>query len=396
MAQQRSDGSVPMASETQGPPEQLTSSPTWLRPSPLSDRPAAAPCTIFTSYSPSKVRNDYGDEAMSTSQRGRGAQASSSQMVAVAAAGMSVAQTLQRATESAARAESQARRTLEQVEALKASNETTSHAAAPARPWGPNKLAAQPALKFISPRPKMKSAARAAKKPAASVNLLPVSDDAGASATTAPSPVNCPPAAELGDVGAKHCAPLHQQPEASTSVNGLPKSFAGSGAPKAGGALHAAWLATVGVWNTRLGSQKLPGGTLEAQRQMWSYVKSEMEEGQKRGALPWHKNDRFHGEELKARVAQVSIYARDKAEEWMVTFATRLQAAGIKICTEKKAKKQAKEKGKETSKGKGQKGQGKKHKGKGHGGEGHGKGHMDIAAPPPKKMQRKPAATQAK
>jgi hypothetical protein len=340
-----------------------------------------------------KVRNDYGDEAMSFNlvqpQRGRGAQASNSQMVAVAAAGMSVAQTLQRATETAARAESQARRTLEQAEALKASNETKSHAAAPARPWGPNKLAAQPALRFISPRPKTKTRATVAKKPAASGSLLPVSDDAGASATTAPGPVNRPPAAELGDVGAKHCAPLYPQPEDS-SFNDLPKSFAGSGAPKAGGALHAAWLATVGVWNKRLGSQKLPGGTLEAQRQMWSYVKSEITVATKRGALPGHKNGGFHGEELVAK------YACDKAEEWMVTSATRLQAAGIKICTEKKAKKQAMEKGKETSKGKGQKGQGKKHKGKGHGGEGHGKGHMDIAAPPPKKMQRKPAATQAK
>ena len=210
---------------------------------------------------------------------------------------------------------------------------------------------------------------------------LPVSDDAG--------PVNRPPAAELGDVGAKHCAPLHQQPEASTSVNGLPKSFAGSGAPKAGGALHAAWLATVGVWNKRLGSQKLPGGTLEAQRQMWSYVKSEITVATKRGALPGHKNGCFHAEELCAK------YARDKAEEWMVIYAIRLQGAGIKIIdSECKFLPKQGEKGKETSKGTGQKGQGKKHGGKGHGGEGHGKGHMDVAAPPPKKMQRKPAATQ--
>ena len=305
---QRSDGSAPMASETPGPPEQIS----WLCPSPLSDRPAAAPCTIFTGYSPVKVRNDDGDEAMSFNlvqpQRGRGAQASKSQMLAVAAAGMGVAQTLQRATETAARAESQARRTLEQAEALKASNETQSHAAAPAHHWGPNKLAAQPALQFISPRPKTKTRARVAKKPAASGSLLPVSDDAG--------PVNRPPAAELGDVGAKHCAPLHQQPEDS-SFNDLPKSFAGSGAPKAGGALHAAWLATVGVWNKRLGSQKLPGGTLEAQRQMWSYVKSEIVVS---NCGDW--------QELVAKFARD---ARDKAEEWMVTSATRLQAAGIKI-----------------------------------------------------------------
>ena len=368
---QRSDGSAPMASETPGPPEQIS----WLCPSPLSDRPAAAPCTIFTGYSPVKVRNDDGDEAMSFNlvqpQRGRGAQASKSQMLAVAAAGMGVAQTLQRATETAARAESQARRTLEQAEALKASNETKSHAAAPAHHWGPNKFAAQPALQFISPRPKTKTRTRVAKKPAASGSLLPVSDDAG--------PVNRPPAAELGDVGAKHCAPLHQQPEAS-SFNDLPKSFAGSGAPKAGGALHAAWLATVGVWNKRLGSQKLPGGTLEAQRQMWSYVKSEIVVS---NCGDW--------QELVAKFARD---ARDKAEEWMVTSATRLQAAGIKIIdSECNFLPKQGENGKETSKGKGQKGQGQKHRGKGHGGEGHGKGHMDIAAPPPKKMQRKPAAT---
>ena len=81
--------------------------------------------------------------------------------------------------------------------------------------------------------------------------------------------------------------------------------------------MHAAWLATVGVWNKRLGSQKLPGGTLEAQRQMWSYVKSEIVVS---NCGDW--------QELVAKFARD---ARDKADEWMVTSATRLQAAGIKI-----------------------------------------------------------------
>ena len=228
----------------------------------------------------------------------------------IAATGFGVAQVLTRAAETAARAESEAQPTLKRAqEALKASSGAQE---APARQHGPRQLSEQPALKFarlarLQAKPKVHLRApgrSSAKKPASS----------SASATAGPAKR---PAAATGDIG------VSPDVEATWATLSR-KSFAGSGAPSAKGGLLPAWNTTVNVWYNRLGTQQLPGGTLELQRKIWSYVKTNIlaavERGEVRLTGPQAVNDQ-----------RIATYAENKAEEWIATYSRKLQRTGIRL-----------------------------------------------------------------
>ena len=317
-------------------PESPQAQPSWLRPSPLNDRPATTPCSIFMSYSPSGTQ--YGDDTTSLNQAGRAqtrrAQASAtSTTIAAIQFGFQT-----RAAETAARAASEAK--------------SESDAFAPSRQHGPRQLAEQPALKFVAPfraKPKVHLGAPGrsiAKKPAASESLLAVplttspttSVDAEASATAGPAKR---PAAAKGDVGA------------SPGATPLRKSFAGCGPPSAKGGLLAAWGSTVRVWRICLGSQQMLGGSLEFQRMLWCYVKTKVVAAMDRRELPGPQDQVGPS---TSREHLIAIYAHNKAEEWMATHGRKLQRAGIRIANRATTTRHGQAqggKGKETKKGKG-------------------------------------------